>query len=114
MKSRNLDTLTASLRKKLSCADIEEGIKKDPKVKLPNRKTMTLWNSFDISRFRGVEEDWEAQEDRIHNVEERQAEVVDAARAGGGNVVDLGHVADALNAHARRAEMMMHHQHQIE
>ena len=64
MKSRNLETLTAGMRKKLSWADIEETIKKDPKVKLPDRRALTLWNGFDLSRFRGVEEDGEAEEDR--------------------------------------------------
>ena len=70
MKSRSLETLTAGMRKKLSWADIEETIKKDPNVKLPNRRALTLWNGVDLSHFWGVEEDWEAEEDRIRNVQE--------------------------------------------
>ena len=113
MKSRNLETLTAGMRKKLSWADIEETIKKVPKVKLPNRRALTLWNGFDLSRFKGVEEDWAAEEDRMRNVQERQPEVQAAARAGDGNVVELGHVAEALNAHARRVDMMTEHHRQM-
>jgi len=112
MKSRDLETLTANMRKKLSWADFEEAIKKDPKTKLPDRRALTLWNGFELSRFRAVEEDWEAQEDQIRNVEERQAEVRQAARAGG-NVVELGDVAEALNNHARRIDMMTEHHRQM-
>ena len=93
--------------------NIDETIRKDPKVKLPDRRALTLWNGFDLSRFRGVEDDWEAEEDRIRNVQERQAEVRAAAREGGGNVVDLGHVAEALNNHARRVDMMADHHRQM-
>ena len=113
MKSRNLERLTAGMRKKLSWADIDETIKKDPKVKLPNRRALTLWNGFDLSRFRGVEDDWEAEEDRIQNVQERQAEVRAVAREGGGNLVEVGHVAEALNAHTRRVDMMAEHHRQM-
>ena len=112
MKSRNLETLTAGMLKKLSWADIEETIKKDRKVKLPDRRALTLWNGFDLSRFRGVEDDWEAEEDRIQNVQKRQAEVRAVAREGGGNVVELGHVAEALNAHPRLVDMMAEHHRQ--
>ena len=75
MKSRDLETLAANMRNKLSWANIEDAIKKDPKMKLPDRRALTLWNGFELSRFRGVEEDWQAQEDQLRNVEERQAEV---------------------------------------
>ena len=68
MTSRNLETLTAGMRKKLSWADIEETIKKDPKSKLPDGWALTLWNGFDIARFRGVEEDWAAKEDHMRKV----------------------------------------------
>ena len=60
-----------------------------------------------------VEDDWEAEEDRIQNVQERQAEVQAVAREGRGNVVELGHVAEALNAHTRRVDMMAEHHRQM-
>ena len=53
MKSRNLEILTAGMRKKLSWADIEETIKQDPKAKLPDRRALTLWNGFDLSLVSG-------------------------------------------------------------
>ena len=54
MKSSDLETLTANMRKKLSWADFEEAIKKDLKTKLPDRRALTLWNGFELSRFRAA------------------------------------------------------------
>ena len=48
MKSPNLETLTAGMRKKLSWADIDETLKKDPKVKLPDRRALTLTASVSL------------------------------------------------------------------
>ena len=46
-------------------------------------------------RFMGIEDDWEAGEDRVQNVQGRLAEVRAATQEGGGNVVEYGHAAEA-------------------
>jgi len=111
VKSRDLETLAANMRKKQTWADIEETLKNDPRIMLPDRRALTMWNSFELARFRGVDEDFEEFEDRKRDVNQRQAEVVQTARNGDSNMVDLGHVASALDAQTKRIDMWaQHHQ----
>ena len=112
-KSRDVETLTAHMRKKQSWADIDETLAKQPKIRMPNRRALAMWSSFDLARFRGGEEDWDDWEDRKRDVQQRQAEVIQTARNGDSNTVDLGHVAAALDGHSRRMDMMAAHQRQM-
>ena len=61
-KATSLDDLTANMHKKLSWADIDEQLASKKKIKLPDRRSLTLYNSFDIARFRGEPEMWEEEE----------------------------------------------------
>ena len=56
MKSRDLDTLTANrgLQKALTFADIDYDIALQPRIKLPDRRALVLWNSFDLAHFRAA------------------------------------------------------------
>ena len=112
-KSRDLETLTAHMQKKQSWGDIEETLKNQPRIRLPDRRALALWGSFELARFRGSNEDWEDWEDRKRDVQQRQAEVVQTARNGDSNMVDLGYVAEALDAHSRRMDMMDGHHRQM-
>ena len=108
-KSRDVETLAANMHKKQSFAEVEETLKNDPRVRLPDRRALTLWNSFELARFRGADEDAEEFEDRKRDVQQRRAEVIQTARNGDSNTVDLGFVASALDAQTRRIDMWAQH-----
>ena len=70
-KSRDLETLTSNMRKALTWSDIDRDIATQPKVKLPDRRFLNLWNSYDLSQFRAAEEDWQDWEARKDEVTRR-------------------------------------------
>ena len=109
VKSRDLETLAANMRKKQTWADIEETLKNDPRILLPDRRALTMWNSFELARFRGADEETEEFEDRKRDVQQRRAEVIQTARNGDSNTVDLGFVASALDAQTKRIDMWAQH-----
>ena len=55
-KATSLDDLTANMHK-LSWADIDAELASKKKIKLPDRRSLILVNTFDIARFRGVTEE---------------------------------------------------------
>ncbi len=55
MKERNYEALVAGMHKKETFEGAEEVIKKDFKLKLPDRRYIHMWNSPEISQFRGVQ-----------------------------------------------------------
>ena len=56
-------TLAASMREKPRFPSAEDVIKTDYPLKLPNRTFITLWNTPEISQFRGYQEDLNAAEE---------------------------------------------------
>ena len=100
-KSRDLETLTG-MRTALSWSDIDMDIATQPKVKLPDRRFLNLWNGFDLSQFRAAEEDWRDWEVQKDEVTKRQLETRQVERETGSNTADLGLVAAALAASEQR------------
>ena len=47
-KSRDLETLTSNMRTAVSWSDIDRDIATQPKIKLPDRRFLNLWNGFDL------------------------------------------------------------------
>ena len=68
------------MRKALSWSDIDRDIDTQPKVKLPDRRFLNLWNGYDPSQFRAAEEDWRDWEAPKDQVTKRQLETRQAAR----------------------------------
>ena len=66
MKERNYEALMAGMRKVPTITDAEEVIRNQPKIKLPDRRYIALWNSPELGQFRGVSEDLDAAEERQH------------------------------------------------
>ena len=66
MKERNYEALMAGMRKVSTITDAEELIRNQPKIKLPDRRSIALWNSPELGPFRGVSEDLHAAEERRH------------------------------------------------
>ena len=78
---RDIDTLVANrgMHKKLTLKDIDYILAHDKKVKLPDRRWLQTWNSFDIQNFRGFNEDaQEYEKNRNENIK-RVVEIREAA-----------------------------------
>ena len=68
------------MRVKPTFAVAEETIKKDYPLKLPNRTSLHMWNTPEISQFRGYQEEIEATErTKIQHTRER-IEIREVAR----------------------------------
>ena len=106
MKSRDLETLTANMHTAYTWAGIDE---KQPKIKLPDRRALMLWNSFDLSHFRASEENWEDWELQKDEITKRNLEARQVARDTGTNMTDLGFVADAMHQQQRQQHAMDQH-----
>ena len=54
--------LAAKMREAPTFAVAEDVIKKDYPLKLPSRRSIQLWNTPEISQFRGYQEDLDVEE----------------------------------------------------
>ena len=82
MKERSYEALMAGMRQVPTLTDAEEIIRNQPKIKLPDRRSITLWKSPELGQFRGVSEDLDAEEERRHKAQVEQLEIKKAAREG--------------------------------
>ena len=112
-KSRDVETLTG-MRTALSWSDIDRDIAPQPKVKLPDRRFLNLWNSYDLSQFKAAEEDWQDWEAQKDEVTKRQLETRAVARDTDTNTVDLGFVAEALSASEQRDRVLRQNQQNLD
>ena len=80
---RDIETLGANrgTHKKLTLKDIDYILAHD-KVKLPDRRWLQKWNSFDIQNFRGFNADAEEYEKNRNDNIKRVLEIREAARSG--------------------------------
>ena len=78
MKERNYEALMG-MRKVPTITDAEELIRNQPKIKLPDRRSIALWNSPELGQFRGVSEDLDATEERQHKARLEQLEIKKAS-----------------------------------
>ena len=69
------DQLASKMRVEPTFQIAEEVIKKDFKLKLPARTAIHIWNSPEISQFRGYQEELDNAEDRKYHAEREQAEI---------------------------------------
>ncbi len=119
MKERDYESLRA-MRVAPTITTAEEVIRTQPKIKLPDRRAITLWNSPELSQFRGVSEGLNEEEERRHVAQAAQLDVRQAARAGGVPQPDIAFMQQAA-AQANQqqgamgqhlADMMATNQHQ--
>ncbi len=82
MQERSYEALMAGMRQVPTLTDAEEIIRNQPKIKLPDRRSITLWKSPELGQFRGVSEDLDAEEERRHKAQVEQLEIKKAAREG--------------------------------
>ena len=96
MKERNYEALVAGMRERPTIFDAEETIRKDYPLKLPDRRYITLWNTPEISQFRGVQESLDEEAERRHNAAIQQLEIQKTARDMDVSTPDMQFVADEL------------------
>ena len=103
------EELAGKMRVEPTFAIAEEVIKKDFKLKLPSRTAIHIWNSPEISQFRGYQEELDSTEDRKHNFEREQAEIHQAARGEGVHVPDMNMVGEAIHHQNQSASALRQH-----
>ncbi len=99
----------AGMRQVPTITDAEEVIRTQPKIKLPDRRHITLWNSPELGQFRGVSEDLDAEEERRHKAQLEQLEIKKASREGDTGVPDIKYVHEALRANQQQHATMQQH-----
>ncbi len=80
MKERSYEGLVAGMRERPTIFDAEEVLRKDYKVRFPDRRAITLWNTPEISQFRGVQEEMDEEEERRYNAQVEKLEINRAGR----------------------------------
>ena len=103
MPNRSYESLAAGMRVVPTIFDAEEVLKRDYKIRFPDRRAITLWNTPELSQFRGIMEDHDAMEERMHNAQLEQMELRQAARTSETALPDMEFVA-AEAMRARQSE----------
>jgi hypothetical protein len=83
MKERNYEALMSGMRSVPTITDAEDMIKNQPKIQLPDRRSIALWNSPELGEFRGFAGQLDEEEERRHSARMEQLEIKKAAREGG-------------------------------
>ena len=96
----------AGLRHRPTIFDAEAILKKDYPLKLPDRRYLHMWNSPEISEFRGVQTNINAFEEKQARVEAEQAQIKQIGREQGLNTTDITQVADILSRQERSMTAM--------
>ena len=72
--------LTSKLREKPTFTAAEEVIRKDFRLKLPSRRFTQLWNTPEISQFKGYQDSLDESEERRHTALRSQMDLRQEAR----------------------------------
>ena len=106
----NYTELSAKMREKPTFGVAEEVIRKDFPLKLPNRTFITLWNTPEVSQFRGYQDDLDESEKRRSQVQKEKLDIGNAARAAGEHVLpDMNVVHEMLNQQRQQASALGQH-----
>ncbi len=109
MKDRSYESLVAGMRKAPSYTSAEEVIAKDFKLRLPDRRYIHMWNSPEISQFRGVQEDMDKDEAARHSVGQEKADIRQVAREQDVPMPDMIYVHEAMHHQRQQATAMASH-----
>ena len=103
------EQLAAKMRERPSFAVAEDVIKKDYPLKLPSRRFIQLWNTPEISQFRGYQEDLDASEENREQHARERTEIRQAARESGGSVPEMDMVHEMLSHQRQQQGAMAEH-----
>ena len=109
MKERNYEALVAGMHRKQTFEGAEEVIRKDFKLKLPDRRYIHIWNSAEISQFRGVQELHDKQEAARGVVEQEKMDIRREAQAQDVPMPDMSYVHEAMQAQRQQASAFTAH-----
>ncbi len=109
MKERSYEALMSGMRQVPTITDAEDMIKNQPKIQLPDRRSIALWNSPELGEFRGVSGALDEEEERRHRARVEQLEIKKAAREGETAVPDINYVHEAMRANQQQAATMQQH-----
>ena len=110
MAPNNYAELSAKMREKPTFGVAEEVIKKDFPLKLPRRTFINLWNTPEISQFRGYQDDLDESEKRRSQAQREKQDIGVAARAAGAQVLpDMNIVHEMLSQQRQQASALGQH-----
>ena len=109
MKERKDEALVAGMTKKETFEGAEAVMKNDFKLKLPDRRHIHMWNSPEISQFRGVQELMDKQEATRGVVEQEKADIRRVAREEDVPMPDMSSVHEAMHAQRQQASSLSSH-----
>ena len=105
MKNRSYESLVAGMRKAPNYTSAEEVIAKDFILRLPDRRYIHMWNSLEISQFRGVQEEMDKDEAARHLVEREKADIRQVAREKEIPTPDMNYVHEAMHQQRQQATL---------
>ena len=103
-KSRSYAELAAGLRVEPTFSAAEAVLKKDYPLKLPDRRWIQLWNTPELSEFRGYQEELDATEERQHQARMEKEDIRTQAREAGLHQSDMDWVGEQATRMRQSAE----------
>ena len=102
-RSFEYETLVEGLRK-VPTFEIAEAIAKNEfPLKLPDRKWLTMFNSAEISQFRGIQEEMNDAAEARNNIDRDKNAINKAAQDANVSTPDMTHVHEAANRERQMA-----------
>ena len=103
------EVLTSKLRVKPTFTSAEEVIRKDFKLKLPSRRYIHLWNTPEISQFRGYQDLLDETEERKHVAAVTRLEIQQTARQTNQPSMDAEIVQEMMQNQKQSSAAMAQH-----
>jgi hypothetical protein len=103
------EVLTSNLRVKPTFTSAEEVIRKDFKLKLPSRRYIHLWNTPEISQFRGYQDLLDETEERKHAATVTRLEIQQTARQTNQPSMDAEIVQEMMQNQKQSSAAMAQH-----
>ena len=103
------EVLTSKLRVKPTFTSAEEVIRKDFKLKLPSRRYIHLWNTPEISQFRGYQDLLDETEERKHVAAVTRLDIQQTARQTNQPSMDAEIVQEMMQNQRQSSAAMAQH-----
>ena len=103
------EQLAARMRERPTFAVAEDIIKRDYPLKLPDRRFIQLYNTPEISQFRGYHEELESSEELREQHEQERLDIRRAAREAGTHVPDMDAVHEMMTSQRQQQEALQEH-----
>ena len=108
-KDYNYNDLVEGLKQEPTFAIADAIAKKDFPLKLPDRKYLTIYNSAEVSQFRGIQEEMDETAKQRNKVETDKASINRAASDANISTPDMTFVNDAVNQQRQMSSSFENH-----